>query len=687
MAEENGTSIDRLDIEIAANANTADTALKKLSTYLRGVTAALKGMTKGLNEQAKEAEQSADGTEKTAESVKQLSKNAKNATGFMGKFVKSIGRIAFYRAIRTVIKALSTAIKDGLTNLKAYSDTVGTAFSPAVDSLRQHVLMLKNAFATALRPVIEAIIPVIIQLVDWLAKAADFVAQVLSVVTGKLDDNGRYTKAVLGDLEQSNKEAKELRRTLLGFDEINRLDGDTGRGTSTAASTQFVQAEVSPEAQKWAKTLKSIDWAKIGKALQTLAVIFGILKAGSIISKFGEFAAHIAGIAGSHAGLAAAAVAIGLMATNGEKIADWFDKARQKVDNFFDGIDEDSQTGKAAIETIKYALDIVLETISTVSRAIYKLFHGDIEGFLEEVINLVSLAVQGIIVVVGGLLKIIFGIIDDIYMAVQKCVQWLWNELLQPFFNTLAIIIDNIDKAFKTIWLDLQLAAAHGIKFVLELVADALRVIEGTVNGVIDTLNALGANIKPINLNVDGAIADVNYKIDELEQRKVELQPTSWDAELVPKWKDEDLQPLNLSASVDIANALQFVQKLQKQATTALRNAYGKVFGGQSTPVSVASQVRKNLTFAQYASGGFPSAGSLFVAGEAGPELVANVGGDTGVWNSDQLVQGMYSAFSAALAANPSGGDIYLDGEVIYKNTVRRNNNAVRATGRSALLT
>ena len=40
-----------------------------------------------------------------------------------------------------------------------------------------------------------------------------------------------------------------------------------------------------------------------------------------------------------------------------------------------------------------------------------------------------------------------------------------------------------------------------------------------------------------------------------------------------------------------------------------------------------------------------------------------------------------------ALANNAQNGNIYLDGEVIYRNVVNRNNNQVRATGRTALLT
>lgn len=53
---------------------------------------------------------------------------------------------------------------------------------------------------------------------------------------------------------------------------------------------------------------------------------------------------------------------------------------------------------------------------------------------------------------------------------------------------------------------------------------------------------------------------------------------------------------------------------------------------------------------AQYASGGLPSHGSMFVAGEAGAEVVGHVGGRTEVLNESQLASTMYSAVSSAMA-------------------------------------
>jgi len=40
----------------------------------------------------------------------------------------------------------------------------------------------------------------------------------------------------------------------------------------------------------------------------------------------------------------------------------------------------------------------------------------------------------------------------------------------------------------------------------------------------------------------------------------------------------------------------------------------------------------------QYAAGGSPNAGQVFIAREAGPELVGSLGGHTAVMNNDQIV-------------------------------------------------
>lgn len=73
----------------------------------------------------------------------------------------------------------------------------------------------------------------------------------------------------------------------------------------------------------------------------------------------------------------------------------------------------------------------------------------------------------------------------------------------------------------------------------------------------------------------------------------------------------------------------------------------------------------------QRAEGGFVPDGQLFLAREAGPELVGSIGGRTAVANNDQIVEGIrQGVYDAVMAANSNGnGDVsvrvYLDSREI----------------------
>lgn len=83
-------------------------------------------------------------------------------------------------------------------------------------------------------------------------------------------------------------------------------------------------------------------------------------------------------------------------------------------------------------------------------------------------------------------------------------------------------------------------------------------------------------------------------------------------------------------------------------------------------------------SFYTYAKGGFPDLGQMFIAREAGPELVGNIGSKSAVVNNDQIVdsvaQGVYSAVVSAMTRVQTGNNgtqavnVYLDGKQIYSS-------------------
>ena len=662
MAEGNSANIDTLDIKIQTSSDRAVVAITALQAALAGTVGALKTLTSVLNDQTKAATESTKETSKTATEVKKLSDNAKKASKGTNKFVASIGRIAMYRAIRTAIKDISSAIKEGLTNLYEYSKEVGTAFAPTVDTLRQHVLRLKNTFATALRPVLEALIPVVIQLVDWFTKLIDLIAQILSIMTGKVDENGRYTKAVLGDLQESNKEAKELRRTLLGFDEINRLDGDTNKGNASNAATQFIQADVSEEAQKIANALSKVNWKLIGTVLGA----FLALNTAKFIGWKGMIGTFL---------LASAFF--------GNEIGDAIDKAIGKVDEFFNNIDLGNSSALNALKgTANEVTDFGLKAIASLTRGIYKLVHGDVPGALADFVDFLANTAKLITRGAAGVVNIILGFYNDAVNGIADIIRWIHNNIFAPFGDAVVRTWKNIGIVLHNFFADIQQVILTFAWVIVDVINGALKVIEIAVNGAIDIINfAFGKNINHVEIQID--TNTFKKEIDAIESTK--LEPIDETVQFVARWEKE---PERMKIQVDTSWADSAIDNWANKTKTKINSIMNSISAVTVKTENAAKMANSSKVYiTQYASGGWVDAGTLMVAGEAGPEVVGNFNGRTGVMNDEQLAAALYNAVSAALANNPQGGDIYLDGEVIYRNTVRRNNNMVRSTGRSALLT
>ena len=103
-----------------------------------------------------------------------------------------------------------------------------------------------------------------------------------------------------------------------------------------------------------------------------------------------------------------------------------------------------------------------------------------------------------------------------------------------------------------------------------------------------------------------------------------------------------------------------------------------------------------NFNWWPFAEGGFPETGELFVAREAGPELVGRINGKTAVANNDQIVSGIssgvYNAVRSAMQGKGGNGNMnihatfVMDGEVVGKQVIKYHNGVVKRTGTTPLM-
>lgn len=95
-----------------------------------------------------------------------------------------------------------------------------------------------------------------------------------------------------------------------------------------------------------------------------------------------------------------------------------------------------------------------------------------------------------------------------------------------------------------------------------------------------------------------------------------------------------------------------------------------------------------------YANGGFVDQGQLFIAREAGAEMIGSIGRKTAVANNDQIVEsvsgGVYRAAKEALGGNNAPKKnitivVQMNGREMFRQMVDENNNIIRQTGASPL--
>ncbi|SHK33481.1 phage tail protein [Hespellia stercorisuis] len=186
---------------------------------------------------------------KFANGVPSISKlsGAFNKTGQsgrkMGGIFRTLGMTARFMFASFVLRGAIDGAKEGFQNLAQYSQSTNGSLSMLMSSLTQ----LKNALAVAFAPILNVVAPILNNFIQMVTGAVNSVGQLFSALTGQksavqatkvTQDYAASLADSSSNAKDANKAQKELQRTLLGFDEINKLDDNTSDdGTDTATST------------------------------------------------------------------------------------------------------------------------------------------------------------------------------------------------------------------------------------------------------------------------------------------------------------------------------------------------------------------------------------------------------------------------------------------------------------------
>lgn len=646
-------------------------ALRRLKTGLEGIVSGLasagKAAAKGFGKLF------ATSAKKALSPIISLGKAFNN-------FKKSIGRIALYRLVRSAIKGIGDAAKEGKDNLARYSAALNSTDAASANATMSEyastLLQVKNSVGAAVMPALTALLPIVNAIASAFITAANAVNQFLQAFSGK----GTFTKAKKNtvdyakSLDKATGSAKELNKTLLGFDEINRLNEQNsggGGGSGVDYSNMFEEATVASGITDFVNQIKEAfqngDWDAIGEII------------GGKVNELSAKLLELFTLPGLNEKVAYVGSSIASALNSLVSSIDWVQLGQ--------AIGSGLNLALTFLVTFLYSFDWIqlgVGVADLLNGAIASIDWTNVGKFLWSGFKIAIEFLAGLIIgidakeLADAISEMTIGFVDSISETI-KSIDW------QKMGNQIADLIKNIDWAGIAESLAYLIGAALGALVMLVYGA-----IESAVNGIInyfsEKIEECGGNVgKGLLKGIGDGLKNLGkwlkeHIVDPLVNGVKDLLGIHSTSKVF-----SDIGGLVIDGFLGgLKDTWETVKNWWDNTVGAwIKNAKDKIVGffsgGQSSADSAAQKASTGGQSAKgYATGGFVTSGQLFYAREAGPELVGSIGGRTAVANNDQIVDavsdGVYRAIAPLMSGMQGGAThIYLDGKEITAGQNRRN--------------
>ena len=653
---ENGLNIDDLKIKISVDASEASQGLKSLASSLRGVADISKGTSSKIRNISKDIRELSQRTSSAARETSRLddtlndvgdsaeeagAKLQKTAKGGLANFASMVKRIVLYRAIRSIVKMITESVKEGVNNLVEWDAALGNNTSGALRTmteLKSTALQLKNTVGALAMPIIQGFVPILRVAAKILIGIYNIINQIIRGFQG-YDTYMKAvyveTSAVEDSLGGAGKKAKELQKVLFGFDELNILpdpkggSGSGGSGALDGVTEYFKEVESNSilagfgklfgDAWEWIKGvyMKGAEW--LDKNFFTPIAGFAE-KLGKDIEKFLDDPIGTIKQAWSD-------FKFWIEANITSPVGGFFNALGQSVKLVFDYIFHPSQWGTKDLGAeLKAIWDEVFKSTTTGA--------GKSQEYLDK--NPLIPAYKD----------------SPFQEKVKGTKTWLEKNPLKPSTVTPSVDLSKITKGVndENAWLNKNPLKPSATKPSVDLSTIKKNVEDGkswlsknplkpsTTKPTVDTSKVTsGINNENTWLSKNPLNAKVNNP---------KLDTTGIEKAVTNENKYLSSNPLKIALNLTTRGFNDSVANVYKKMQGTLQGT-PLVMGVQGTATgisnSAAGAAARRISATTYAEGGVPDIGTLFYAGEAGAEVVANMGHGTGVMNVRQMQEAVAS--------------------------------------------
>lgn len=547
----------------------------------------------------------------------QIGKVKKPMQGLLGQ----LGRIAKYRMLRGIITGIASAFNEGIKNMYQWNKALGGEFAAAMDSLASSATTFKNSLAVASAPLIEALAPVVANLASLFANLATNASRFFAILTGADHYYEATTASVTAYGNAAGSAAKKV-RTLLKFDEINRLEQKnkgSGSGSSgTYSGGGFARRDLD-------KSIKDMDFMtrlKLATEDWEFAPFGNLFSTGTVLTKFLK-ALGVLGASTVLFGRTGAKLSITFLAIElGFSIGSWFAKVT--------GLDENS-FGATIVKALGAAL---------------------LGGF---VASLVFTPGVGIAIGVGTFLTVILSKLST-EEGRNAFSEW-WTSLKKTL--TGIFIKGENTEAF---WDGNKPMIGLPVKFKGTVNEATATETDGAKKSFIDKIKEFFGKGSTTNSTDVSVTKSATSATDGSKTTFLDRLKTFFGKGSVSNTTDVTVTGVDVTEASGVTKgiAMSLNNKYKHWTVPAeveMKITKVTISGKKDVTLDVGGyrdangNVRNEIMLKGMASGGFLNQGDVFIAREAGPEMVGQIGNRTAVANNDQIVQGIASGVASAQSA------------------------------------
>lgn len=586
--------------------------------------------------------------------IGKLAGSTNKSNNSFGLGLKNVLKYAFgIRSLFVLFNKLRSAMTEGFKNLAQYDGSTNKSLSMLSSSLMQ----LKNSLATAFAPILNYIAPALNSLIQLVTKAANTIGQFFASLTGKsyavqaAGVNKDYAASLNNSTSAANKSTKaneKLKQSLMGFDQINKLNDESSDSSGSENSdvsfeTTSIGSGVSSFAQSIKEAWENADFTSVGATIGAkLNNALGSIPWDGIRQKARDIAKSISTLLNGFIRetdwtLVGSTVGNGIstvidFAYTAFDTFDWKAFGKATADTFM-GLWNSIDWVKAAVTISKGVIGLIDSLTVAIENIDWKKIGKDIAKFIANIdwTGIVSSLSRGLGAALGGLAALLWGLIEDAWKSVVK---W-WKETAFEdgkftFRGLLDGILEISRNIGKWIWDNIFVPFINGFKKAFSIHSPSTVmseqgsfIIEGLLKGLRDNVKKVFDWFRDLPNKVRSAVGDLSVTL----QTKV--------ASIKDVLKDS----YNKAVSWAKSNfKFEFRVTYTTSGLGTVKKAIVNALGLSGWP-----------SFKFFAGGGFPQKGQMFIANEAGPEMIGTLDGRTAVANNNQITTGIASAVYPAV--------------------------------------